>query len=30
MEFESIGAYSLSGRTDFNGFGKHTIVRIEP
>ena len=30
IEFESIGAYSLSGRTDFNGFGDHTIVRIDP
>lgn len=30
IEFESVGAYSLSGRTDFNGFGKHTIVRIDP
>jgi ornithine decarboxylase len=30
IEFESVGAYSLSGRTDFNGFGKHTLVRINP
>ena len=28
IEFESIGAYSLSGRTDFNGFGEHSIVTI--
>lgn len=30
IEFESVGAYSLSGRTDFNGFGGHAIVRIDP
>jgi len=29
IEFGSIGAYSLSGRTDFNGFYSDTVVRIE-
>lgn len=29
IEFGSIGAYSLSGRTDFNGFFSDTVVTIE-
>ena len=29
IEFGSIGAYSLSGRTDFNGFYSDTVVQIE-
>ncbi len=29
IEFGSIGAYSLSGRTDFNGFHSQTVVNIE-
>ena len=29
IEFGSAGAYSLSGRTDFNGFFSDTVVRIE-
>lgn len=29
IEFGSIGAYSLSGRTDFNGFYSDTVVEIE-
>ena len=29
IQFESVGAYSLSGRTDFNGFGAHEIVRVD-
>ena len=29
IEFGSIGAYSLSGRTDFNGFYSDTIVGID-
>ena len=29
VRFAAVGAYSLSGRTDFNGFGDHTIVTIE-
>jgi ornithine decarboxylase len=29
IEFGSIGAYSVSGRTDFNGFGSDGIVTIE-
>ncbi len=28
IEFGSIGAYSLSGRTDFNGFYSDTVVQI--
>lgn len=28
VEFESIGAYSLSGRSDFNGFFSDTVVTI--
>lgn len=28
IEFEATGAYSLSGRTDFNGFYSDTVVRI--
>jgi len=28
IEFGSIGAYSLSGRTDFNGFYSNTVVEI--
>ena len=28
IEFKSVGAYSLSGRTDFNGFGDYTLVTI--
>ena len=28
IEFGSIGAYSLSGRTDFNGFYSDAIVEI--
>ena len=28
IEFEEIGAYSLSGRTDFNGFGRYETVFI--
>ncbi len=30
LEFLSTGAYSLSGRTDFNGFYSDTVVRITP
>jgi ornithine decarboxylase len=29
LEFTSIGAYSLSGRTGFNGFAGHAIVSLE-
>jgi ornithine decarboxylase len=29
LEFGNIGAYSLSGRTDFNGFYSERVVRIE-
>lgn len=29
IEFGSIGAYSLSGRTDFNGFYSDTVVSID-
>ena len=29
LEFGMMGAYSLSGRTDFNGFYSDTVVRIE-
>lgn len=29
LEFASIGAYSLSGRTDFNGFFSDTVVTID-
>jgi len=29
IEFGSIGAYSLSGRTDFNGFHSQSVVNIE-
>ena len=29
IEFGLIGAYSLSGRTDFNGFYSDTVVKIE-
>jgi ornithine decarboxylase len=29
IEFGSIGAYSLSGRSDFNGFFSDTVVNIE-
>jgi len=29
IEFGSIGAYSLSGRSDFNGFFSDTVVEIE-
>lgn len=29
VEFGGIGAYSLSGRTDFNGFGSYRVVRFE-
>jgi ornithine decarboxylase len=29
IEFGSIGAYSLSGRTDFNGFYSDTVVQID-
>jgi len=29
IEFGAIGAYSLSGRTDFNGFNRHTVINIE-
>lgn len=29
IEFGGIGAYSLSGRTDFNGFGDYEVVRFE-
>jgi ornithine decarboxylase len=29
VEFGSVGAYSLSGRTDFNGFYSDTIVSID-
>ncbi|MDH3533416.1 MAG: type III PLP-dependent enzyme [Gammaproteobacteria bacterium] len=29
IEFGSIGAYSLSGRTDFNGFYSNTVVQID-
>ena len=29
IEFGSIGAYSVSGRTDFNGFGSGGVVTIE-
>ena len=28
IEFGSIGAYSLSGRTDFNGFYSDSIVSL--
>jgi ornithine decarboxylase len=30
IEFLSTGAYSLSGRTDFNGFHSDNVVRISP
>ena len=30
IEFESTGAYSLSGRTDFNGFYSTDVVTIRP
>ena len=30
IEFESTGAYSLSGRTDFNGFYSSDVVTIRP
>ena len=30
IEFGSTGAYSLSGRTNFNGFYSDTVVRITP
>lgn len=30
IEFEATGAYSLSGRTDFNGFYSDTVVKITP
>ena len=29
IEFGAIGAYSLSGRSDFNGFFSDTVVNIE-
>jgi ornithine decarboxylase len=29
IEFLSVGAYSLSGRTDFNGYRDYTLVTIE-
>lgn len=29
IEFQSVGAYSLSGRTDFNGFRDYTLVVID-
>ena len=29
IEFGEIGAYSVSGRTDFNGFHSDTVVRID-
>ena len=29
IEFGAIGAYSLSGRTDFNGFGDYAVVRFD-
>lgn len=29
IEFQSVGAYSLSGRTDFNGFGGGQLVAID-
>ena len=29
IEFGSMGAYSLSGRTDFNGFHSDDVVLIE-
>jgi ornithine decarboxylase len=29
IEFAAVGAYSLSGRTDFNGFGRYDVVIFE-
>jgi len=29
IEFGAVGAYSLSGRTDFNGFGHYDVVTFE-
>ncbi len=29
IEFGSVGSYSLSGRTDFNGFFSDTVVEID-